>query len=368
MGFRTHLLIRLRFGGYLLWEFRWPLAVFWGMVLLGGLGLWKFYHPKDGAALGYAEACFAVFGLAFLQPPLPFPQEWYLQPFFFLVPMIGLGAVADSLIRLGYLVFARKTNLPEWQRMIASLYREHLVVVGVGKIGYRVIKELLALREPVVAVELKADSEFVDEIRTLGVPVIAGNGRHRKTLEQAGAANARAIIVVTDDDLANLDCCLTAREINPKIQVAVRLFDDTLATKFASRFDMPAISTSEVSAQAFIAAATGRKVYHSFRLDDARLHLTDLTIAPNSALAGRAVGDVQANYAVNLVMHRAARGVDVNPAHENLLAPGDTVLVIAPMERLVELEAANHANGANAASRIPAEASSPGPATADPGR
>jgi Trk K+ transport system NAD-binding subunit len=356
MGIRTYLLIRLRFGRYLLWEFRWPLAVFWGMVLLGGLGLWKFYHTKEGESLGYAEACFDVFTLAFLQPTLPFPQEWYLQPFFFLAPMIGLGAVANSLVRLGYLVFAQKTNLPEWQRMTASLYRGHIIVVGVGKVGYRVTKELLALRELVVALELKTDSEFMDEIRALGVPVITGNGRHRKTLEQAGAANARAIIVATDDDLANLDSALTAREINPKIQVVVRLFDDTLATKFATRFDMPAISISEVAAPAFIAAATGRKVYHSFRLDSARLHLTDLTIAANSALAGRAVGEIQTEYAVNLVMHRASQGVEVNPAHDTLLAPGDTVLVIAPMERLVKLEAANHANGATAESRSSAQA------------
>jgi Trk K+ transport system NAD-binding subunit len=137
----------------------------------------------------------------------------------------------------------------------------------------------------------------------------------------------------------------------------VRLFDDRLATKLATRFDMPAISTSQVSVPAFIAAATGRKVYHSFRLDSARLHFTDPTIAPNSALAGRALGEIQTGYAVNLVMHRAPQSVEVNPAHDTVLAPGDTVLVIAPMERLVELEAANHANKATAESRSSAQAS-----------
>ena len=34
-----------------------------------------------------------------------FPDEWYLQLFFFLLPIIGLGAVADSVVRLAYLMF-----------------------------------------------------------------------------------------------------------------------------------------------------------------------------------------------------------------------------------------------------------------------
>ena len=43
--------------------------------------------------------------------------------------------------------------------MIASLYRHHIVVVGVGKVGYRVLMGLLALREAVVAVEEDAEIE-----------------------------------------------------------------------------------------------------------------------------------------------------------------------------------------------------------------
>jgi Trk K+ transport system NAD-binding subunit len=344
----SDLLIYLRFLRFLLWEFRWSLGVFWGLVLLGGLGLSRLYHEKD---LAYPEACYHVFTLAFLQANLEFPKEWYLQPFFFLVPMVGLGAVADSLVRLGYLVFARKQNLPEWQRMRSSLYRQHIVVVGVGKVGYRILRELLALGEKVVGIDLRTESEFLEEVRALGVTIIAGNGRHQKTLADAGVAQARAIILATDDDLANLDGALTAREINPKIRVVLRLFDDTLAAKCAGFFAMPAISIAHVAAPAFVATATGRKVYHVFQLDGSQLHLTDLTITPEGSLAGQAVGKVQTEHAVNIIMHRGSQSLLVNPAHDVLLGPGDTVLVIAAMEHLVKLEAANHQQAAMATHR-----------------
>ena len=77
-----------RFARHLAWEFRLPLGVFSTLVLLGGLALKLTYHARP---LGYAEACYGVFLLIFLEPYLDFPGEWYLQPAFFLLPIVGLG-------------------------------------------------------------------------------------------------------------------------------------------------------------------------------------------------------------------------------------------------------------------------------------
>jgi Trk K+ transport system NAD-binding subunit len=164
-------------------------------------------------------------------------------------------------------------------------------------------------------------------------------------LEQAGVARARAIILATNDDLANLDAALTAQDLNPKLRVVLRLFDESLALKFTTHFAMPAVVTSQVSAQAFIAAATGRKVYHDFQLDGSKLHLTDVTVAAEGTLPGRSVGEVQAAYGVNVVMHRGAGGVLINPGHDTALGAGDTLLVIAPMDQLAALERANEGKG-----------------------
>src|SRR3954470_10279269 len=187
-GVRT-LRVYLRFVRYLLWEFRWSLGVFTILVLGGGLVLHLCYHREY---VGYPRACYAVFLMVFLESGLDFPDEWYLQPLFFLLPIVGLGAVADSVVRLAFLMFTKKQQLPEWQRMVASLYRNHVVVVGVGKVGYQIIKGLLELRESVVAVERAgAESSLMDEVLDLGVPMIRGDGRTPKALEQAGVARAR---------------------------------------------------------------------------------------------------------------------------------------------------------------------------------
>jgi voltage-gated potassium channel len=331
-------LMYLRFTRYLLWEFRWPLCVFTTLVLAGGFILHEFYGHGQ---LSFARACHVVFLLIFLESSLEFPDEWYLQPLFFLVPVVGLGAVADSVVRLAYILFTKKQNLPEWNRMLASLCRNHIVVIGVGKVGYQVIKGLLELRESVVAIEQASGSLLLGELFDKGVPVVSGNARMASTLEQANVRQARAVIVATSDDLTNLDAAITARELNPRAQIVIRLFDETLAAKVAGTFSMPAISTSHVAAPAFIAAATGRKIYQSFQLAGQQVHLTDITIHPGGRLVGQTVGDVQTDKRINIVMQQGATGVHVNPDPQLYLDAGDTILVIAPMEAILSLEAAN---------------------------
>ena len=149
-------------------------------------------------------------------------------------------------------------------------------------------------------------------------------------LEQAGVRQARAVIITTSDDLTNLDAAITARDLNLDAKIVIRLFDETLASKVAGAFAMPTISTSQVAAPAFIAAATGRKIYQGFQLAGQQVHLTDITICPTGRLVGRTVGDIQADKRINIVMHQGPGGVNVNPDAQILLEPGDIILVIAP--------------------------------------
>lgn len=222
--------------------------------------------------------------------------------------------------------------------MEASTCRNHFVLCGLGRVGYRIARELLALKESVVVIEKNRESALVEEMQDAGVPVLFGEARLRKNLELAGVAHARAVILATDDDLANLDAALTARELNPAIRVVMRLFDDTLATKVATSFNLPAISTSQVSAPAFVAAATGRTVMQSFHLDGRTIHVVDV---PVDRLAARTIAQVQTEFDVSVVLHKGSGATDLNPHHDRPLRKGDIIVVVAPMEKVRTVEAAN---------------------------
>jgi len=333
MSVRTlpKLLGRIR---YIQREFRWPLVVMAGLVLLGGALFSKSMH------LPYGKACFGVFMLIFVQPSLDFPDYWLDQALFFIIPIVGLGAVADSVVRLGYLIFSSKRKLQEWWIMEASTYRNHIVLCGLGRVGYRIVEELLVAKETVVAIEKDGDSMFVEEMQDRGVPVLIGEARLKKNLNLANIQDARAIILATNDDLANLDAALTAREIKPDIKVVLRLFDDTLATKVAVQFHMPVISTSLVSAPAFVAAVTGRSVHQCFQMDGQTIHVADLRVGKLSA---RTVAGLQKEFGISVILHKKNRaGADMADP-ESPIQSGDTLVVAATADRMRKLEEANRA-------------------------
>jgi voltage-gated potassium channel len=83
-------------------------------------------------------------------------------------------------------------------------------------------------------------------------------------------------------------------------------------------------------------------VYQGFQLAGQYVHFTDMTICATGKLVGVSVGNIQADKRINIGMQQGIAGVNVNPDPDILLEPGDTILVIAPMEALLTLESMNH--------------------------
>ncbi|HLG43312.1 MAG TPA: NAD-binding protein [Planctomycetota bacterium] len=333
-GARDRLFKALRFARLILREFRIPLGVFFGLVLGGGL-LINLDHPREASFL---EACHEMFALVFNEHTKEFPKSIHLEILYFLTPLVGLVLIADGLVRVGVIVLSKKAHLREWWLMEASTYRNHIVVAGVGKVGYRIIRQLQRMGEPVVGLDRDATSHLVMELQGEGVCILSGDVRLKSSLLDANVQHARAIICSTDDDLANLDAGLTSRSIHPKIRVVLRIFDDTIAAKFEKEFDIPAISTSQTAAPVFAAAATQRSVLYTVRLKNLELDVIDFTVRGGTRLAGMRLGDLE-DKGVRLIAHQSGRDVSMRPDADARLKEGDTIVVAASADRVAALQA-----------------------------
>lgn len=320
-------------------QFRTPLLAFLVLLGVGTLALHFFYtDPESGQRLGWAEALYSVFTLVFLESVLPFPHAVGLQLLFIAVPVIGLALVANGIAQFGMALFDRRERKEAWQVAVASTYHNHVVVCGLGKVGYRVAKELLRLGEEVVGVELDAACPFLEELDRLGVPVLIGNARQRETLEKARVREASAIVACTQDDLTNLDIALDARELNPAIKVVLRMFDTQLAEKVRRGFGIhTAFSTSALAAPVFAAAATRAQIESSFYVDDVLMNVARTTIQAGSPLEGRTIGEVEREFDLTVALHKGPRGLDAHPAPEVTLSAGDCIVVFASLESLARL-------------------------------
>jgi Trk K+ transport system NAD-binding subunit len=174
----------------------------------------------------------------------------------------------------------------------------HIIVCGLGNIGFRVVEELVRCGERVVVIEQVRDSRFVATARRLGVAVLIGDASVAEVLRQAHAAQARAVIVATSDDLINLEVALMVRELNPAQRVVVHLSDPNLAQMMRESANVRlALSIPTLAAPAFVAALFGDRVQSVFMIDGRMLATLDLVIPPqDTCLAGQPVRALAVDY------------------------------------------------------------------------
>ena len=81
----------------------------------------------------------------------------------------------------------------------------HVVMFGLGKLGLRVLQQLLRLGELVVVVERDPLSPNIAYARKNGVPVRIAVGREEGLLRELNIKRAKSLIMATNDDLVNLE-------------------------------------------------------------------------------------------------------------------------------------------------------------------
>jgi voltage-gated potassium channel Kch len=173
-------------------------------------------------------AWLAMFGEPMLSPP----ETWYLALLIGLYPLLGFGLVGEGIVRLSFLVLSKKQGEREWMIVKASTYRDHVVLCGLGHLGYRILLQLLERGAHVVAIEKDPSAPFITEAQATGTPVLVRDMKEDQALIDAGIAHASVIVIATNDDLANLEVALDSRRMNPGIRVVLRMFDQRIADKF----------------------------------------------------------------------------------------------------------------------------------------
>jgi voltage-gated potassium channel len=318
----------------LLREFRQPLLFF--VLTIVGCGLLYFLlaeianHPPDSLI----ESLYFMLTLIFLQPYLDFPQAWYLQIFFFIMPIIGVGILAQGLTDFGIMLFNRHARRKEWEVAIASTFSNHIVLIGLGHLGYRVVEQLFQIEQDVVVIQLEPRLDLITKVRAMGVPVIEDDGVRTEAQIAAGIPNARAIILCTQNDSLNLQMALKARSLNPKIQVIIRIFDDEFATSLQQQFGFRAFSATGMAAPIFAASAANVDITAPIPIEGEPNSLARLQIQSKSRLEKHSLSEIEAHYDLSVVFHSHNGQKDLHPVGSITLSTGDTIAVLGKPEQI----------------------------------
>jgi Trk K+ transport system NAD-binding subunit len=247
-------------------------------------------------------------------------------------------------------VFALITNLLVSWRIEQTLGRtqlvgmqDHVVVIGLGSVGIRVLEGLQAEGREVVVVERNENNRYLNQARALGAAVLFGDSTQRQTLELANVHSASAVAVLTSDDLTNIETGLAVRDYLGEdwltVPVVLRVFDRDLGRTVEQHFGFRHVrSTSALAAPQFVGAALGLDILGSFIVGQETFLVGRLSIAPGRGLDGLAMLDLPAQTRV-IALSRAADGgrLEYPPRRDTRFAPGDQAYLLGPYEELMRV-------------------------------
>lgn len=307
-------------------------------VLLGGAAAFRFVEPEKHTS--FLKAMYCSWSLIFSEPPGPYPEHSsLLQALFFLIPLLGLIGIIEAIVEFSLLVRDRRRAERSWCMTMAHSMGNHIILVGLGRLGYRTFRLLHRLGEPLVVIESNEKNGFLEEVRQLGVPLLTDDARQDRVLIDANVRRARSIIIATNDDLANLEVALDARRMQPRIRVVLRMFDQSMADKIRDGFNIKtSMSQASLAAPAFAMAAIDPSIVNSFVVDDQLVTILRWTVRSEGPLGGRTVGDVIEQYRFGVVQRRPRKGPpELFPSPVTRLEEGDELLVQGPFDALLEL-------------------------------
>jgi Trk K+ transport system NAD-binding subunit len=222
--------------------------------------------------------------------------------------------------------------VPSWSRL-SAIERGHVVVVGVGDLGTRVVQILSELGHRVVVVDRVADPSGAQEIRDRRIHMIISGGPNdsASALRRANAGHARAVLALTPNDMRNLEYGLQGRDLRAEVRVVLRLVDSDFAGQAMRVFNVDSSrSVPLLAAPAFAAAMLAAQVV-AISIRRQMVLLAEIPVRPGRGLVGRPLSSIlgPGEGQVIALWEVAERYPSMSFDRARLLKAGERIAVVA---------------------------------------
>ncbi|MDB9312010.1 NAD-binding protein [Spirulina sp. CS-785/01] len=314
-------------------------SLFSGFIILCLLGLgtilFHLYTPETSLVTAFYYTAILLLGgygdlfSNFAQPDIP----WQLQLFALSLTIAGTAFVGVLYALLTEALLSSQFQFTKKRPPIPS--QDHVVIIGLGRVGQRVARLLQTFKQPLVGITLNThfDLNLLPHI-----PLIKGNLQH--ALPQSNIATAKSVVVATDDEIVNLEVALMAYEVNPNTRLAIRTYGQRLSRHLSTILPQAQVlCTYAVMAEAFAGAAFGEKILSLFRFDQQTILVTEYQIEAIDTLHGLLLGDIAYGYGVVPLLHqKPPASPRFMPWDDVRVEIGDRLVVLATIEGLRRVE------------------------------
>ncbi|MBU0533784.1 MAG: potassium channel protein [Candidatus Omnitrophica bacterium] len=250
----------------------------------------------------------------------------------------GITAISSFIIEGQFREIGRRRKM---EAKIKKL-KNHFIVCGEGKVCLQVVEELQRAKVSFVVIANNIQAFEEDQ----GLTLIQGDATDDEILKKAKIEDAKGLIACLNSDTDNLFITLSARALNPKLNIVAEAREEISQSKMLKAGANNVISPDIIGGRR-MASVLLRPTVVSF-LDvmtrgdnDVTLRLEEVKLCPNSTLVGKTLNDTEirkkTGTLVVAIKDNETGIIKYNPPSHSILKAEDILLVLGEEETINKL-------------------------------
>jgi trk system potassium uptake protein TrkA len=202
----------------------------------------------------------------------------------------------------------------------------YVIIVGAGKVGWNLSRELIARDQEVTLIESDHRRYRIVE-EELEHAVQYGDATEMWVLERAGIQRADLVIAVTGDDEDNILICQVAKEKYGCQRIVARVNNPRNLDHFKLLGVQPAVSATDLILRLIEHEVPEYGLVQLLALEEEQLEIIEIEVGEGSDAAGSMVREVLLPDG-SLIISVLRDGVGSVPKGDSVIRAGDQVLLI----------------------------------------
>ncbi len=268
----------------------------------------------------------------------------------FTMLLILLGMVVIAMLSASVTSWFVRNELLTKRKMVKmkqkiSRLKNHIIICGAGDTGLTIINEFRQAKKEFVVIEEKAEtvSELFEKDPYLYV--IEGNATKDEILEEANIRNADGLITALSLDADNLFVVVSARSLNPKLNIISRAVEKNTESKLYNAGASYVISPNMVEGMRMASVILRPTVVNFLEVmtrgEGLAVQMEEIDIPESSVFSGKSLAEIgipqRTGLIVLAVKHIKEKKWNFNPGPSYILTRDDTMIVLGEPEKIEKL-------------------------------
>jgi trk system potassium uptake protein TrkA len=202
----------------------------------------------------------------------------------------------------------------------------YAIIVGAGKVGRNLARELINKEHEVTLIESNR-ARYLTEEEEFEHAVHYGDATELWVLERAGIQRADLVVAVTGDDEDNILVCQVAKEKYLCDRVIARVNNPRNHDHFRLLGIQPAVSATDLILRLIEHEVPRYGLVHLLALEEERLEIIELEVSPGAPTVGEKIADISLPDG-SLIISVLREGSGFVPKPDTVIEAGDEVLLV----------------------------------------